>query len=1683
MADKDATPKRIPPLPEQNESAVDRSQSTGDTRPPTWPIVGIGASAGGLEPLQSFFDHLPPNSGLAFVVVQHLSPDFKSLMQELLSRHTTMGVHRVEEGMAVEPNSVYLIPPKKNMVIKDGHLLLKDQELRPGQGPNFPIDHFLDSLAQELGERAIGVILSGTGSDGTRGVRAINEAGGLVLIQDPETAQFDGMPRSAMATNLSHYVLPPDEMGRTLFEYVNNTNQVPANAPTVRRKAAEENLSQVISILKRDSTVDFSHYKTTTLSRRIERRMLIGRYHTIEDYVERLQQDPEERAALSRDLLISVTSFLRDPEAWDTLTERSLRPMVRDCQEGEPLRIWVTACATGEEVYTLAVLLLECMEEQQRSLEVKIFATDIDANALERAAAGIYSEAVALDLGRARLKRFFSLRNGMYHVNRHVREMVIFAPHDLTRDAPFTRMNLVICRNALIYMQPSLQQQVLAMLHFSLRVNGTLFLGSAETLTELDTEFKTIDRKWKIYEKRRDVRLPLHRSRQMMGPLTPVSTPVKLEPGARAIEMRVESTVSEAFSSYLRERGTVCMLINSDNTLSHVYGAAGELLTLPQGRGTLEATKIVPPELALPLNTALHRARREPTPVVYSGVRIGQGDRAKQVNLRVTSHRSQGVGPDYIMAVLEPPPVGTVSVTPEQLDVQSQAAQRIMDLEQELQQTKENLQATIEELETTNEEQQAANEELLASNEELQSTNEELHSVNEELHTVNSEYQSKIQELTDLNNDIDNLLRSTDIGTVFLDSNLRIRKFTPAATEVVNLLEQDLGRPIDHLSFSIDQPDLMDLVNQVLTTGQPISKRVHGLEERTLLMRLHPYRTDQGETKGVVLTFVDVSELDKVQEDLLEAQELLRGRTAELESANEDLSRLAAIVHSHQDAVLSIDLEGRITSWNPGAAFLYGYDAEEILGESVLTLVPPEERDAARTLLEQIQAGASPAPSNTQRLRKDGTLISVEITAFPVRDAQGTVTGIASVSRDMSARLTAQAERLRLAAVVRDSNDAITVQTLDGQILSWNRGAKRMYGYSEEEALKMNDLDLSPPELHDEKRALMRRLAQGELVESLDTQRITKDGRRLDVVITLAMLRDERGEPTLIATTERDMTARHAAERAIRDLSQRNQLLLDAVGDGICHCDADGRLVFANPSALRTLGWKLEEVRGRLLHELLTPRDEGGSIIAREQCPLCCAIAEGMTRRAEDALFWRKDGTSFPAEYTSTPLHDSDGNNNGAVIVFREITERRQSQAALQESEARFRAMFEQAAVGIAQVATTGRWLRVNDKLCDILGYRAEDLLRRTIQDVTHPEDLESDLSQNKRMLNGELDHVAVDKRFIRHDGRIVWANVAVSLVHDEGGIPRYFIHTIEDITHRKQMEETSTRLNRALRDTARKLQTRNQELQQVNADVEAFVYSASHDLRSPLINLRGFANRLEKRLGEIRAHLDAGTAGADAPPWAGEARDLLAQDVPQSLSRITQSVDRFGAIIDGLLKLSRAGQAEPELSSVDMEQLAEQVVSNFVPTIEQCEAQVTVHDMPAACGDVTSLSRVLTNLLGNALKYAAPDRAAVIEIGFAGREENMHRYFVRDNGIGIEPKHHERIFRIFQRLRPKETTGEGLGLAIAKKIIERHGGSLSVESEPGQGSTFSFTLLQPEAAEEKDLLDPLLQEQNRIVE
>nr|WP_319396899.1 chemotaxis protein CheB [uncultured Desulfobacter sp.] len=824
-------------------------------------IVGIGASAGGLEAIESFFQVMPVDSGMAFVVIQHLSPDYKSMMVELLSRKTKIPVHRAEDGLEVKPDNIYLIPPKKNISIFHGKLILTNQKNREEILINLPVDIFLKSLAEDQGDRAVAVILSGTGSDGTRGVRLIKERGGLVLVQDEASAKFDGMPKAAVSTGVADFILPPGEMPSQLLAWLHHPYTVKQES-THKEIRQDSGLTKLFSLLRSKTQVDFTHYKMNTISRRIQRRITVTQSQNLDAYVDYAAKIPAEVKSLYRELLIGVTSFFRDSDVMGQLEHQFLPQMFKTMTDNE-LRFWIAGCSTGEEAYTIAILSCEVCEKLGVNADIKIFATDIDKEAIAKAGIGLFSESIAADLSPAVLTKYFYRRGDQYQIARRIREMIVFAQHNLVKDPPFTRIDFVSCRNLLIYLQPVLQQRALEMFNFSLKPGGMLLLGTSETTGTMDNFFEILDQKGKIYKalgKTNPVPVQIEHSKRNQNIQIPLPAGNIRIPG-RAADRSEEKLALRLLNAISNWYIPLCVVVNEQLEVVYTTGDSRGLFTLPPGRAVYDITKMVDQKIAIPLATGIQKVFRTNEETIYTNVRVHEQNIERNLRLNIRSLPGRKTDEPFVSVIFEDiNEMTTDDLPPNECNLDEETDQRLRDLEQELQFSRENLQATIEELETSNEELQATNEELLASNEELQSTNEELQSTNEELYTVNSEYQKKIMELTEAKNDIENLLSSSRIGTLILDEDLSIRHFSKSTKDLFNILESDIGRPLAHLSHKISDFDLITSVQKVQKSDETMEKRVKSENGKCYLVRIIPYRVGPDSYAGIVVTIVDISD-------------------------------------------------------------------------------------------------------------------------------------------------------------------------------------------------------------------------------------------------------------------------------------------------------------------------------------------------------------------------------------------------------------------------------------------------------------------------------------------------------------------------------------------------------------------------------------------------------------------------------------------------------------------------------------------------------------------------------------------------------------------------------------------------------------------------------------------------------
>lgn len=941
----------------QGAPADERTAATppADAPPARFPIVGIGASAGGLAAFEAFFAALPTTSapGVAIVLVQHLSPDHKSMLSDLIRRSTSLPVAEVEEGTPIRPNCVYIIPPNRQLTLRNTILHLSEP---PEQhGVRVPIDAFLQSLAEDQGEYAVAIILSGTGSDGSLGVRAVKAAGGLVLAQDPGTAAYDGMPQSAIATGVVDAVLPPSAMPAGVQAYAARLfSHAPAPEIATVMASVAEALTPICALLHAQTGHDFTQYKTNTLIRRIERRMTLHQIIHVADYLTYLQRQPAEIESLFHDLLINVTSFFRDPEAFTVLQTQMLPQLLSRGVSDAPVRVWVCGCSTGEEAYSLAILFHEQIAALKQPVRVQMFATDLDALAIEQARSGVFPAGIAANLSPERLERWFTYEpeHEQYRIQKTIRDSLIFSVQDVISDPPFSRLDLISCRNLLIYLNADLQKKLIRLFHYALRPGGVLFLGSSETIGEYVTLFTPLDRTWKIYARQDDPAggaAPIYNLAHPL-PSEALSRPQPARDTRPPPEERDLRTITER--ALLAHFAPVGILVTERGEILHIVGRSGNYLEPAPGNAGMNVLAMARDGLRRELTIALHKAVAQREHIQYTGLNVKTNGAYTQVNLTVrpigpeSSVRPQ---PNLFLVILEPtPPEAPPDAPPPDAGAPPNADaatdRRIAALEQELRAKEEYLQTALEEMETANEELQSANEELQSVNEELQSTNEELEtskeelqSVNEELATVNTELRQKVNDLMQANNDMNNLLAGTGIGTLFVDFDLRIARFTPAITQVINLIQGDIGRPVDDIgSKLVDYARLSEDVQTVLDTLVPHEAEVQTRTGAWYLMRIRPYRTLDNVIIGAVITFVDITQRKQIEAALYKSE----ARFARAFQTSRDG---LAICRRNDGALLDVN-----RSWEA----LTGYTRQEALGRTLGDLGIFVDSNAWQNLLD-----------------------------------------------------------------------------------------------------------------------------------------------------------------------------------------------------------------------------------------------------------------------------------------------------------------------------------------------------------------------------------------------------------------------------------------------------------------------------------------------------------------------------------------------------------------------------------------------------------------------------------------------------------------------------------------------------------------------------------------------------------
>lgn len=932
---KKIIPKRSPIEKKKNTTGVSSSAKS-------FYVVGIGSSAGGLDALERFFENMSESSGMAFIIVSHLDPNHISIMPELIQKSTKMKLFQAKDGMVVEPNHVYVTPANRDLAILHGTIQL----IEPPEAHGFrlPIDYFFKSLSADFGDKAICIILSGMASDGTAGLKAVKSELGMVMVQDPKSAKFDGMPSSAIKTGLADYILPPEEMPNQLINFISQKGKGILPAKEIAGSKIPDAIQKIYILLRTHTGHDFSLYKQNTIYRRIERRMNIAQLNNLHDYTRLLQENPAEIENLLKEFLIGVTNFFRDPESFEVL-KKILSELVKSKPDNGQIRIWVPGCSTGEEAYSIAIILQECMNEAKKYFNVLIFATDIDSNAIEKARIGSFS-GIASDVGKERLNNFFTPEGNLFHIRKEIREMLVFAPQSLIKDPPFTKLDLICCRNLLIYFNAELQKKIIPLFHYSLSRNGILFLGASETIGGFVDLFSMTDKKWKIY-KRRDA---IYSAQPFLE--FPVSRQIGKTNETIMKKNDVKNITQLAEKIILQSYSPNCVIITENGDIVYIHGRTGKYLELTHGEAKMNIFEMACEGLKQELPTLIRKVLSSKKSFTAESINVKSNGSTQLINLIVKPIKEPMEMPGSLLIIFEDL-VPQKKVQPsKKIHYDKKSEIFIKELEHELKSTKENLRSTVEELETsneelksTNEEMQSTNEEMQSSNEELETSKEELQSLNEELITVNNELQNKNDELSVINNDMKNLLDSTDMPTIFLDNNLLIKRFTFHATKVVNLISSDIGRPINHIATNLRYEKFIEDAKEVLKTLVYKEIELQTNDGIWYQMRILPYRTTSNIIDGLVITFSHIHKLKTAYQDIHKLNQ-------EVQLAREYSDN---IVDTVRDSLLILDKNLKVLSANVSFYKAFKTTSEKTVSKFIYELEDNTwDIPKLRELLEQI---------------------------------------------------------------------------------------------------------------------------------------------------------------------------------------------------------------------------------------------------------------------------------------------------------------------------------------------------------------------------------------------------------------------------------------------------------------------------------------------------------------------------------------------------------------------------------------------------------------------------------------------------------------------------------------------------------------------------------------------------------
>lgn len=1699
-----------------------------------FPIIAIGASAGGLQAIEEFLASVPSNPGAAFVVIQHLSPDFKSFMPEILSKKTNLDVLTATNQLTLSPNTIYLLPPKKNLIYTNRCLYLSDIERN--SIPNKPIDLFFHSLAQNRGQGSVAVILSGTGTDGSLGIQTINEAGGRVFVESPESASFDGMPNAAIATNAVDNIGTPGEIASLIFGASANRDAQALDLPLPPQTEAPR--AAIFRKIESIYGVDFSKYKATTIDRRMDKRIQALGLNNVDAYLNYLRSTPEEISKLYYDTLIGVTRFFRDEEAFDILKQH-IQTLVAQKSAKDMLRVWVPGCASGEEAYSIAILLAEAIRISQKDVDFKIFATDVDDEILTTATRGDFSAEQVAPISPSLLGRYFSEATLGYHASTKIRSKIVFARHNVLTDPPFTKVDLVSCRNLLIYLDSDAQKTALELFYFSLVPEGLLFLGPSETLGKLNKGFQTQSTKWKLFQKHPPPSLSVQPTvsieRYRSRPALPHSTSTVLP---RAPAPTSQRLMDNALTGLLEEFVPPSILIDEQLNLLHVYGEIPFRPQFKSGTAANNLQSFIDDRLCTAISVALQRAKREQKKVVYHQFSLQEPESEEQfVDFwvkPVASHKDEHV--HHFLVSINRSELKVEASETVVIEAPSDFSQLSI-LKEELQNTKENLQATIEELEVTNEELHSTNEELLASNEELQSTNEELQSVNEELYTVNAEHQERIIQLTQLTLDEKNFFESTGIAMVYLDSEFRVRKFTPAAAQLFNLLEHDVGRPFNHFRHNFEDFRFSEVFQTVVSKKKHILKELETLDGTAYAARFMPYIDEDRAVDGVTVTLLDVSPIKAATKAREEAAKRFELATV---GASVGIFDWEDVEHDN------IYISNKYLS-------LLGYEPNEIklTFSQFKERIHPEDVEAT---LENINAAITSTELHDIEYRlktKSDTFKWFHGTGVVSQTSNHNSKRMIGSIRDISDRKAHETEIQKTTADLRRMTERynLAVDGVGVGVWSWDVNTNQNF-WSDQFYKQLNfspgEIEASyeawksrihPEDLASVEAALQSHLEQ-KLPYRLEFRLRAKEGDYRWYKVSGQANFDADNQPTFMAGSLEDIQdLKLAHEQLIRQkddlavLAERLSAALSAARVGIWEMTSEDesndqvwwsdtmervlKLDFSSPdqsfknlvetihpddhpkvmagrTALLQTGDPLkEQVRVRIhggdyhwfeigAHRVQTGQNARiiGTLLDIHTLSQQAMTLDNVLKHIPSYIFWKDcdlvyqgcnesfaemvglnnktqvvgktdfdfkrdakhaqsyrewdakviesgqpmldtqepyphpDGSTGYVLTSKVPFRDAVGNINGLLGISTDITPRVRLEQELQATYESFPDAY------MVCASEDGRILECNPAAESMFAARRGELLGRNLFDLSPDTQWDNRSSEEygAELIETVIAHGRSRAEWLhkRLDGEVFHCDVNITVLNR--GSQSVYLVSLRDVTARRQLEA---------------------ELEYSNQELAQFASVVSHDLQAPLRTITSYISLLLQEIFSDHQNQD--------------------EKLNQWAAFIQDASDDMKLLIRDFIDYARFGQNGAHREHLDLNQVVEKVIHNLSSDIEETGAQVEVASLPMITANSKNIHRVFQNIIENAIKYRAEDRPLHIHIHSTSDVLN-HTVIIDDNGTGIAEEHTQRVFKIFQRINT-QSSGTGIGLAIVQKAIQQLGGDVWVESAPGQGSSFRFTV------------------------